>query len=317
MKLRTILIGSTPMANKLIDLLQEMECVDLVMTFNLNPVQAVNKSNYNPMLKTLRDNPMKLQYISNINDKWVVNMIKSYKPDLIIQAGWSQIFKEEILNIPTLSCVGIHSAPLPHGKGGAILNWKLIDGGGEWGCSLFIMNKGIDTGAILDFKSFELEERDDIRTAYLKADSAALKMIERTLPLIAKNSITAKEQKEGGSYYHRRYPEDGRMQFDWSVKEILNYVRALTHPYPGAYFETKYGKLIVWKAEHTNMLINLTNRKKEIGSILGIINGKGLIIKVGNDEAIRLTEVTPPNNVETWCDIWALENNFKIGDNLK
>jgi len=317
MKLKTILIGTTPMANKLIDLLETMDCVDLIGVINLDPRYAVNKSNYDPMLKMLRDNSSKLCYISDINNKKIVEEIKNYKPDLIIQAGWSQIFKEEILSIPSLYCIGIHSSPLPHGKGGAILNWKLIEGGGEWGCSLFIMNKGIDTGEILDSESFKLEERDDIRTAYLKADRVALKMIKRTLPLIAKNNIKSKPQKEGGSYYHRRYPKDGRMQFDWSSEKILNYVRALTHPYPGAYFETRYGKLTVWKAENSFLLLSFINRKKEIGTVLAIKEGKGLLIKVGNDEVIKLTAVTPPNDVETWCDIWALENKLNIGDNLK
>ena len=80
--------------------------------------------------------------------------IKERNPDVVIQCGWSQIFKPHILKIPKKYCLGIHPSPLPEGRGAAVINWKIIESDGkpvEWGNSLFVMDPKTDTVAVLDF----------------------------------------------------------------------------------------------------------------------------------------------------------------------
>jgi methionyl-tRNA formyltransferase len=51
-----------------------------------------------------------------------------------------------------------------------------------------------------------------------------------------------------GSYYGRRRPEDGRIDWNWPVRRVFNLVRAVTHPYPGAFCIAQGRKLMIWSA---------------------------------------------------------------------
>jgi methionyl-tRNA formyltransferase len=51
-----------------------------------------------------------------------------------------------------------------------------------------------------------------------------------------------------GSYFGGRRPADGRIDWAWPAKRIYDLVRAVTHPYPGAF--TSYGgrRVLLWWA---------------------------------------------------------------------
>ena len=185
--LKTIVVGCTPLARKSIELISNI--TNLVGIVNLHPELGLKKSNYDPMANFRLSRPNDCFLTRDINDDETVEWISSRNPDLIIQCGWSQIFKKKILSIPKKCCIGIHPSPLPVGRGAAILNWKIIESNGKtipWGNSLFVMEPSTDTGDVLDFEPFNISPRDDIRTAYLKADKTSLTMLKRTLLKMAK-----------------------------------------------------------------------------------------------------------------------------------
>ena len=214
--------------------------------------------------------------------------------------------------MPALFCMGIHPAPLPIGRGAAIINWKLIEGGGEWGNSLFVMERSTDTGDVLDFEPFVLEPRDDVRTAFLKVDRTALRMLRRTLPKIADGSfVRVRQDPDKATRYRRRRPKDGRVDIEWNPRVILNYVRALTHPYPGAFLETAWGRLVIWRAHASEQ-----NFQFAPGTVIAIRPGEGLQLAVGEGTAVLITLVTPPGDAECWADEWAQEVGLKAGDTL-
>ena len=187
-KLKTLVIGCTPLARKVAELTQRL--TNSVGIVNLDPSSGSGKCNYDAMF----DFEDEVFYTKDINDKKTIQWIKSRNPDVIIQCGWSQIFNKKVLSLAKKICIGIHPSPLPIGRGAAIINWKIIEGSGRWGNTLFQMEPTTDTGDILDFEPFDIENRDDVRTAYFKVDRTALKMLKRTLPKIAGNSINFLKQ---------------------------------------------------------------------------------------------------------------------------
>ncbi len=311
-KLRVISIGTTPMTRKINDLLERMNCVDFAGVVNLNPEKFAGRSNFEPMFDFRARRPSDIFYTEDINHIDTIDWVKKRKPDIILQSGWSQIWKKEILEVPKIFCVGIHAAPLPEGRGAAILNWKLIEGGGPWGNSMFIMEDKTDMGDILDFEPFDLEPRDNVRMAYLKADRTALKMVERTLPKILNGTYTRQSQDgKKGSRYFKRTPKDGKLEFDWSAEKIHNYVRALTHPYPGGFFETKSGNVIVWTSE-----VDENKSEGVPGTILEIKKGKGILVQTGEQSRIWLKAIESENDVEVWSDILAIEKKIRLASSF-
>ncbi len=156
--LKTLVIGCTPLARKVVHLLDEIS--DLVGVVNLKPSKGAMKSNYDCMSEFTKSNSYRIFWTENINDRRTTKWIERAAPDVIIQCGWSQIFKKSVLKIPKKYCIGIHPSPLPIGRGAAIINWKIIESDNSdisWGNSLFVMEEKTDTGDVLDFEPFVIE----------------------------------------------------------------------------------------------------------------------------------------------------------------
>ena len=82
----------------------------------------------------------------NTMEKW----IRKLSPDVIFCLGWSYLLNEAILEIPRLGVVGYHPAPLPRGRGRHPIIWSLALGLTKTASTFFIMDKGADSGDIIE-----------------------------------------------------------------------------------------------------------------------------------------------------------------------
>lgn len=189
--------------------------------------------------------------VKDINQEAYINKIKEIKPDLIIVCGWQRLVCEEILNTPRLGTVGFHSSLLPKYRGRAPVNWAIIMGEKKTGITMFYLTPEADDGDIIGQKSFPILLNDDCNTIYKKSASAGGLLIQEYLPKIEKGTVE-RIHNESSSFpaYSKRTPKDGLIDFNRSALDIYNFVRALTKPYPGAYyFNENRDKIIVWKVE--------------------------------------------------------------------
>jgi methionyl-tRNA formyltransferase len=115
---------------------------------------------------SLDDNVKKtpLYKVVNINDPETMSLVKSFNPDLIIVISWSQIISKEILDGAPLGCVGIHYSLLPERRGGAPLNWAIIDGLKKSGVTLFFYDAGVDTGDLSGKTLIDAETGEEIKS---------------------------------------------------------------------------------------------------------------------------------------------------------
>ena len=54
-------------------------------------------------------------------------------PDFVVVAAYGQILKKDILDLPRLGCVNIHSSLLPRWRGAAPIQWAILEGDSETG----------------------------------------------------------------------------------------------------------------------------------------------------------------------------------------
>ena len=288
------------------------ELGNVVGVVALHPSLAAGKANYD-MLADFR-NRRRDSYLwtKDINDTLTFNWLVSQSPEVIIQCGWSQIFTPDTIQIASKLCIGIHPSPLPVGRGAAVINWRLLEGGGEWGNSLFVMEPKTDHGPVLDFEPFLLERRDDVFTAHLKVNRTAVIMLRRTLPKIANGTAAPIAQDRSKvTRYYKRCPADGLMKFEWAAEKLLNYIRGLTMPFPGGFVEATAGKIFIWRANRGK-----DSSGKIPGTVLGIERGEGIRVQVGEGQSVWLTLIRPPNDLDCWADEWAFEQRIEVGQKL-
>jgi len=219
--------------------------------------------------------------VNNINDPENLNFLKKINPDLILVMGWSQLLKAEIIKIPKLGVIGSHPTELPKYRGRAPLPWSIIKNLKESALTFFYIQESIDDGDILDQRKFEITQNDDATSLYQKMTNLGKQMLIDNLLLIEKGEgkRTKQDPKKFIESWPKRIPEDGKINWSKTAKEIHTLIRATTHPYPGAFSFFKNKKFIIWKA-------TLSDEKSEgIGKIMSINSarvkigtGKGCII---------------------------------------
>jgi methionyl-tRNA formyltransferase len=82
-----------------------------------------------------------------------------------------------------------------------------------------------------------------------KLTEAAVAVIRRAWPqLLAGTALRIPMNLQEGNYCGGRKPEDGRIDWNCSAKQIYNLIRGVTHPYPGAFTRLDGRQFIVWQA---------------------------------------------------------------------
>ena len=171
--------------------------------------------------------------------------------DVLFIVGWQRLVPDWLIERCRIGAVGVHGSAsgITRGRGRSPQNWALILGKKQFEISIFFVDTGIDSGSVIDTRVFPLVEQDDIRTSYYKASWCVADMFAEAVRGNRLARETAQPQNhEDARYLPRRLPEDGAIDWSRSTQEACNFVRALTHPYPGAFCTLGDHELHVWAA---------------------------------------------------------------------
>jgi len=175
--------------------------------------------------------------------------ILSLKPEVIFSFYYRKLLKREILQLPPLGAFNLHGSYLPYYRGRCPVNWVIINGERETGVTLHRMVEEPDAGDIVGQRRVPIDFYDTAFSLYKKLCCEAASLLDEFLPLIKEGRIVTRPQDlEKGSYYGGRRPEDGRIDWQKSALSIYNLIRAVTHPYPGAFTFLGGEKVMVWWA---------------------------------------------------------------------
>jgi len=138
---------------------------------------------------------------------------------------------------------------LPKYRGRAPVNWAILNGETETGNTLMVLEPGADQGDIVCQRKIPITYDDDCRTIYEKVSETECEMLDEVLPLIRQGRLPrVKQDSTTATVMPKRRPEDGLMDWHWTSRRLYDWVRALTHPYPGAFTFLAQEKIMIWKA---------------------------------------------------------------------
>lgn len=171
--------------------------------------------------------------------------VELLSPDCIFVVGWHHMIpKSWLRKWPTF---GIHASLLPDYAGGAPLVWAMIEGQKWVGVTLFQFDDGIDSGPIVSQQRIRIRRSDDIASVLKKVERASVVLSIQEVPqLLSPESTRRKQDLSNRKIYPQRRPEDGLITDLMTVKQIRNFVRAQTRPYPGAFVEIDGERLTIW-----------------------------------------------------------------------
>lgn len=179
-------------------------------------------------------------------------LILSRGLDLLIVFGWQRLIPDWFLQNLSVGAFGTHGSPegLPRGRGRSLLNWSLIRGQTEYKNNLFRYDVGVDSGEVVSQYTFKITPWDNIASMHHKDQLFQQLFLLETLPqiLAGKAAYHSQSRDIEPTYYPKRTPEDGVIDWNWKTLDIYNLIRALSKPYPGAFTYYQNQKIFIWRA---------------------------------------------------------------------
>ncbi len=189
----------------------------------------------------------------SLNDEKWIALIRDLHPDVVFSFYYRKMIPKAILDIPRIGAFNLHGSLLPQYRGRCPVNWVLIAGEERTGVTLHFMVEKPDAGDIVAQKEVPIAFEDDVFSVYMKLVGAAREFMQDVLPDLQAGTFTRWVQTGPSSYFGGRKPEDGLIDWTKDSLSIYNLVRAVTHPYPGAFTYLDGEKLLVWKAYPENV----------------------------------------------------------------
>ena len=178
-------------------------------------------------------------------DEWLARG-RQVNPDFLFSFYYRYMLDQAWLKIGRRGALNMHGSLLPKYRGRAPVHWAILKGEPVTGASLHYMLEKPDAGALVDQQSVNILENDTALDVSLKVAEAAEQVLRRSLPgLIAGNAQARALDLAKGSYFGRRRPEDGRIDWKGGARSVHDLVRAVAPPFPGAFTEVNGCRLAV------------------------------------------------------------------------
>jgi len=233
-----------------------------------------------------------------LKDETFVEQLRSYNADLFVVVAF-RMLPEIVWSMPPLGTFNLHASLLPQYRGAAPINHAIINGETETGLTTFLLDKEIDTGAIIMQKKIAITETMNAGELHDTLMLLGNSVVVKTLKMIENGEVKAETQN---SVIEREglvlkpapkiFKDDCYINWNKSGREIYNFVRGLS-PYPAAHakLQSPDGEIIDFKIFETK----ISERNSENGVIFGIkTDGKSYLGVEVCDSMVNITMLQQP-----------------------
>ncbi|WP_214781722.1 methionyl-tRNA formyltransferase [Exiguobacterium sp. S3] len=192
----------------------------------------------------------------------------------LVSVNYRYILPSKIINSVEVA-INLHGSLLPKYRGRTPHVWSIINGETYSGVTSHLIDEGVDTGNIIKQIRIKIEEDDTGYDLLIKFEKEYPDLLLDSLTDIQSGILPKVQNESQGSYFGRRTPEMGYIDFFKNTIEVINFVRAQAKPYPGAYYYLKNGsKIIIHK------IIQCSDSISNLDTI-------GVIEKIDSDYYVR------------------------------
>ena len=122
--------------------------------------------------------------------------IKKDEPDVIVVVAYGKIIQQNILDLPRLGCVNVHSSLLPRWRGAAPIQRAILEGDPETGVTTMRLVPELDAGDILLQSPVRISEEDTGQSVHDRLSRIGADLVVKTLNGLEAGEIEPKVQDE-------------------------------------------------------------------------------------------------------------------------
>lgn len=239
-----------------------------------------------------------------------VTAFQELNADIAVVAAYGLILPESVLNAPTYGCLNIHASLLPRWRGASPIQHAIWKGDTETGVTIMQMEKGLDTGPMIEKRSLPITEETttpELSEALSHLGAAAIVDVLRKLP-----QLEAVPQDDRLSNYAPLLSrEDGHIDWTQTAADIHRQIRAL-NPWPGTWTLLNGDRLKILKAHISPSPVMEGSETKPFGTLID----KTGIIACGENSFLQLDTIQPPNAKAMDIASAVNGNYLKVGESL-
>ncbi|MBE0495544.1 MAG: methionyl-tRNA formyltransferase [Campylobacterales bacterium] len=155
--------------------------------------------------------------------------LRALAPDVIVVAAYGQLLPQTVLDIAP--CINLHASLLPKYRGASPIQAAILAGDTYTGVSAMLMEKGLDTGAVLGLGYLPLKMDMSAPEVFEALASCAAKLTLRTLE--QRSTLAPLAQRNALACYAPKITKiDGVVDFSLESAALYRRFQALT-PWPG------------------------------------------------------------------------------------
>ena len=260
-------------------------------------VQCVfTDSNSKEIIDTANDEQLPI-FTGNPRNEGAIKFIDAYEIDIILSINYLFLIEHSLFSKAKLA-VNIHGSLLPKFRGRTPHVWAIINNEPKTGVTAHLIDDGCDTGDIVKQKEVVIDDSDTGADILEKFNKLYVPLVDEILSDFERGNIKPLPQNnKNATFFGKRTPDDGKINWGWQKERIRNWVRAQAYPYPGAFtfFEGKDEKVIIDEVVFSDRGFNETDRNGLIVSLNPICvktpNGVLELRNIRNLESFSFLEV--------------------------
>lgn len=309
--MKTIFMGTPEFAIPSLDIINKNTDLQLIITKEDKINARGNKIIFSPVKQYAIDNNIEYIQPKSIRTEDIINRIKDIKPDLIIVVAYGKIIPNDIINIPRLGIINVHSSLLPKYRGAAPIHAAIIAGEIKTGVSIMYIDEGLDTGDVINTLDIDILEEDTVGTLHDKLMVLGADALYTAIENFKNNKIKSTKQDDNKATIVRTFKkEDTLIDWEKTPKDIYNKVRGM-NPFPTAYSMLNANPIKIYKVKKQDIIYE----QGIYGEVVDF-SSEGPVVKVMDGSVILLEVRYPGKKNQTGKDI-INGRKIKIGERFE
>lgn len=138
----------------------------------------------------------------SVNDPAYLASLRALEPDVIVSVAAPELFRHELLSLPRLGCINLHSGRLPTYRGMMPTFWQMFEGEEHATVTVHEMAPEVDAGRVLGTVTCPIECRDNVDRVMAEAKIAGARLVIRVLRELATGTAVPRpHDMSDASYY--------------------------------------------------------------------------------------------------------------------
>lgn len=292
-RLRVVFMGTPDVVVPVLDALYACSCIDMVGVYTQppRPKSRGNQVQFSPVHLWAQERQVPVYHPLNFKNEQDIEDFKNLRLDVAVVAGYGLLLPEPILKTPRQGCLNIHPSILPRWRGPSPIQYTILSGDRQTGVSTMILDRGMDTGNVIDQKIIPLDLTETAPQLNNILWHMGAEMMCQTLMQISRGEplVSTPQPSSGVTYSKLLKKEEGRIDWHRPASEIDAQIRALT-PWPGTYCENGLGarfKII--------SAVIPGSKFAPVSPIPGTILDTAGHIQCGNQSILQILKIQPDN----------------------